>query len=69
VIRTELIAPIAELRRNAESRPDKIAFRDRRRSITYRDLFYVTGNLAGNLVALGLTPGDRVSLWLPDSTE
>ena len=70
MIRTELIAPIAELlRRHAESRPDKIAFKDRRRSITYRDLFSATGNLASQLVALGLTPGDRVSLWLPNSTE
>jgi len=70
VIRTEFIAPIAELlHRHAESRPDKIAFRDHRRSITYRDLFYTTGNLASHLVALGLTPGDRVSLWLPNTTE
>lgn len=70
MLHTNLIAPIhVLLKRNAEAHPQKVAFRDARRSATYGELESTTANLAGHLVSLGLKPGDCVALWLPNSVE
>lgn len=67
MIQTELVAAVPELlRRHAAARPAKIAFRDRRTVIDYGSLAATTGNLAANLAALGLTPGDRIAIHLPN---
>jgi acyl-CoA synthetase (AMP-forming)/AMP-acid ligase II len=70
MLHTELIAPISILlRQHAESRGDAIAYRDANRSLRYGELAQRTGNLAGHLVALGISPGDKVALYLPNSVE
>jgi acyl-CoA synthetase (AMP-forming)/AMP-acid ligase II len=70
VIRTDLIAPIpALLRAQAEARGAKIAYRDAASAVTYGALLTRTANLAGHLQALGVAPGDKVAIFLPNSTE
>jgi long-chain acyl-CoA synthetase len=68
VIHTDLIASIPELlRRQAASRPEKVAYTDPQGSITYGELAASTANLAGNLQALGIATGERVAILLPNS--
>jgi len=70
MLRTELIAPIPELlRRQAEAHGEKIAYRDGRRAVAYRDLLRRTGNLAGHLQEQGVEIGDRVAIFLPNSVD
>ncbi len=70
MLRTDLIAPLhVLLRRNAEEHPNKIAYRDARRSTTYGEIEKTTEKLAGHLADLGLKPGDSVAIWLPNSVE
>jgi long-chain acyl-CoA synthetase len=70
MIRTELIASIGELiRRHAETKADKVAFRDSRSSVTYGRLALTTANLAGHLQDLGIDAEDRVAIMLPNSVE
>jgi long-chain acyl-CoA synthetase len=68
VIRTGLIEPLpALLARQAAERGAKPAFRDGATAITYAALHRSSGNLAGHLCAMGVAPGDRVALLLPNS--
>lgn len=68
MLQTDLIAPIpALLRRHAEARGSKTAFRDAETAITYADLAARTANLAGHLVDHGVKPGDKVAIFLPNS--
>lgn len=68
MIHTDLIASIPELlRRQAANRPEKVAYTDPHGSITYGALATSTANLAGNLQALGIEPGERVAILLPNS--
>lgn len=71
MIRIENIAPIGVLlERHARERGGKCAFEDSRGSnITYADLHELTGRLAVGLQALGVEPGDRVGILLPNSVE
>ncbi|MFN0263727.1 class I adenylate-forming enzyme family protein [Tepidamorphus sp. 3E244] len=70
MIRTELIAPISELlERQAKRFPDKVAFSDARREITYGELNEATRNLATQLRANGLKDGGSVAIWLPNCVE
>lgn len=70
MIRRDLIAPIADLLdRQAQRFPDKVAFSDARRSITYAELNEATRNLATHLRAQGLQDGDTVAIWLPNCVE
>ena len=70
MIRTDLIAPIpALLRAQAEARGAKIAYRDASRAVTYGALLDQTGKLAGHLEDLGVAPGDKVAIFLPNSVE
>ncbi len=70
MIQTELIAPVGTLiRRHAEQRPDKVAYRDRRSAVTYGNLAKITAALAGHLRDAGIEPGDSVAIFLPNSVE
>ncbi|MFT9474452.1 type I polyketide synthase [Streptomyces sp. Mo3] len=64
----DLLTPLSVvLSQNARRFPDKIAFEDDRRAITYRELEARTRRLAGHLVGLGVRRGDRVALCLGNS--
>ncbi|WP_245296018.1 class I adenylate-forming enzyme family protein [Sinorhizobium sp. Sb3] len=70
MIHFELIAPVGEiLRRNARLYPEKLAFEDRRRSVSYRGLDSETRNLASQLIAMGLEQGQAVAIFLPNSVN
>ncbi len=70
MLRTDLIAPLhVLLKRNADEHPQKVAYRDAKRSTTYGALAQTTANLAGHLSELGLKPGESVAIWLPNSVE
>lgn len=70
MLRTDLIASVPELlRRHADARGGKLAYKDGRRSITYGELLPRTGHLAGHLADLGIAPGQSVALLLPNSVE
>lgn len=51
----------------AESFAANTAFVDGGRRITYRELAKTVSNLGRGLMALGVTPGDRVAIWAPNS--
>ena len=70
MLHSDLIAPIPELlRRHAEARGSKVAYRDAASAITYAQLNERTGRLGGHLVDLGLAPGDTVAILLPNSVQ
>lgn len=54
---------------HAERDPTALAFRDRFRDITYRDLLNATDALALDLHQRGVRPGQRVAVWLPSRLE
>ena len=54
---------------HAGARPDDIALRDGRQSLSWRDLANWVDGVAATLDAIGLAPGDRVSLWLGNRAE
>ncbi|MCL8382903.1 MULTISPECIES: class I adenylate-forming enzyme family protein [Xanthobacter] len=68
MLKADLIAPVSELlRRHAVERGTKVAFRDAQRHVTYAELERRTANLAGHFANLGVGPGDRVAIFLPNS--
>jgi long-chain acyl-CoA synthetase len=68
MLHTDLIAPIPELlRRHAEQRGSKVAYRDAQESVTYAQLHERTGILAGHLADQGIAVGDTVAILLPNS--
>lgn len=70
MIRTDLIAPISKLLLgHAQNMPDKLAFEDGSRTVSYRELEAETQNLAVQLLANGLQPGQSVGVWLPNSVD
>lgn len=52
-----------------ESNPDRIAVKDRRRRVTYRQLNEMSNALATAMKNRGLAPGARVGIWLNKSVE
>ncbi|AUS77123.1 polyketide synthase [Actinoalloteichus sp. AHMU CJ021] len=65
MLRTELIRPVHELvRDHARDIPERTAYSDARRSVSYAELSARTGRLAGHLAALGVAPGERVAFVL-----
>ncbi|TQM11271.1 class I adenylate-forming enzyme family protein [Pseudonocardia kunmingensis] len=70
MLRTEYIATVPEiLAGHARERPDRIAFVDDERAVTYGQLAGTTARLAGHLQELGLERGDRVLLYLDNRVE
>lgn len=49
--------------------PDKFALRDRYRRFDYRTLVDAADRLAAHLESAGVTPGQRVAVWLPSRFE
>ncbi|MEU8694246.1 beta-ketoacyl synthase N-terminal-like domain-containing protein, partial [Streptomyces sp. NPDC048665] len=69
-LRTDLIRPLHELlTHHARRSPEKTAFRDARRSVTYGELERRTRRLAGHLADLGVRRGDRVLLRMHNNVE
>jgi fatty-acyl-CoA synthase len=58
-------ATLAEIFSTARGNATAIRYGDR--SIAYRELAERAQRLAGGLAALGIKPGDRVALWLPNA--
>lgn len=70
MIITDLIAPIGELLgRQASTRQQALAFRDKDRSVSYGELAERTARIAGYLQTHGVEPGDRVAIHLPNSVD
>ena len=57
------------VRVNAGKYPDKLAFKDERRSLTFRQLDERTNRLANALLGLGLKKGDKLSVVLQNCLE
>jgi amino acid adenylation domain-containing protein len=57
------------IERSAAEHPDRMAVIDGSRSLTYADLERQANRLAHLLIDLGLSPGDRVGLYLNKSLE
>ena len=70
MIHFDLIAPVGEiLRRNTRLYPEKMAFEDRRRAVTYPELDKETEALASHIVTSGLQKGEAVAIFLPNSVN
>jgi acyl-CoA synthetase (AMP-forming)/AMP-acid ligase II len=54
---------------HAVATPDRVAFREAKRTYTYRELAAAADALAGDLAARGVRHGDRVAVWLPSRVE
>ena len=55
-----------ELRRSAERHADRIAVVSGERRVTYRELDQLVDEYAAGMIELGIRPGDRVLLQLPN---
>ncbi|MFK4533448.1 long-chain acyl-CoA synthetase [Bradyrhizobium ottawaense] len=70
MLHVDLIAPIATLLdRHAKQRPDKVAYWDSSRSVTYAELATRTASIAANLAKAGLREGDKVAIYLPNGVD
>lgn len=70
MIRTDLIAPISEiLGRHAKNTPNKAAFEDASRGVSYSMLEQETRALAVRFLNEGLKPGQSVGIWLKNSVD
>ncbi|ANZ42366.1 hypothetical protein BBK82_47070 [Lentzea guizhouensis] len=70
MFRTELIRPLSDLlRHHAATTPEKVAFADARRAVTYAELERRTRRLGGHLAEARLQPGDRALIYLNNSVE
>lgn len=68
--RAELMRPVHELLAgHASRRPDRIAFEDARRAVTWAELDRRTARVAGHLVELGLARGASAVIHLPNRVE
>ena len=59
----------AALLANAEAAGDTLALVADAERVTYRELVTASRALAAGLIALGVAPGDRVAIWLPNSVD
>ena len=67
---TTVIAPLPSLlRTHATDRPEHVAFRDPRMTVTYAQLDARTRRLAGHLLDLGLVRQDRFLLYADNAVE
>jgi long-chain acyl-CoA synthetase len=70
MLHTGLIAPVSELlERHRTERPDKVAYWDAVRSVTYADLAGRTASIAAGLSGTGVREGDRIAIYLPNSVD
>lgn len=57
------------LRSSAERFGDAVAIADGTTSLSFTDLLAASNRVAASLLALGVTPGDRVAIWAPNLWE
>ncbi len=57
------------LEHSAKNHPDKVAIRHEGRQVTFRELDTNCNRLAGGLGALGLSPGERCVVMMPNSIQ
>ena len=57
------------LQQSAERTPDKVALICEGRRLTYAEIEAQANRLAHGLLSAGVTRGDRVAVWLPNSVE
>ena len=70
MLHTGLIAPVPELlERHRKERPDKVAYWDAARSVTYSQLAGRTASIAAGLSASGVRQGDRIAIYLPNGVD
>jgi long-chain acyl-CoA synthetase len=70
MLQTGLIAPVSELlERHRKQRPDKVAYWDAARSVTYSQLASRTASIAAGLAANGVREGDRIAIYLPNGVD
>ena len=70
MLHTELIAPVPVLlERHRTERPDKVAYWDATRSVTYSQLAARTAAIAAGLAAGGVRDGDRIAIYLPNGVD
>jgi acyl-CoA synthetase (AMP-forming)/AMP-acid ligase II len=70
MLHIDLIAPVSDLlKRHAGQRPQKVAYWDSARSVTYGSLAERTASIAAGLVKAGLKEGDKIALFLPSSVD
>jgi long-chain acyl-CoA synthetase len=70
MLHTGLIAPVAELlQRHRKERPDKVAYWDAVRSVTYSQLASRTASIAAGLSGQGVRDGDRIAIFLPNCVD
>jgi long-chain acyl-CoA synthetase len=70
MLQTGLIAPVSELiERHRQARPDKVAYWDAVRSVTYSQLASRTASIAAGLSANGVREGDRIAIYLPNGVD
>ncbi|MEV6619109.1 AMP-binding protein [Streptomyces sp. NPDC051051] len=68
--RADLIRPVHELLAgHAARQPDRVAFEDGRRSVTWAELDRRTARVAGHLADLGLGRGESAVIYLPNRIE
>lgn len=54
---------------HATNKPDSVAVRERHHAFSYSDVVSAADRLASHLISSGLTPGQRVAVWLPSRVE
>jgi acyl-CoA synthetase (AMP-forming)/AMP-acid ligase II len=70
MLHTGLIAPVSELlERHRTERPDKVAYWDAARSVTYSQLARRTASIAAGLWIKGVREGDRIAIYLPNGVD
>ncbi|MCU1376887.1 MAG: long-chain fatty acid--CoA ligase [Actinomycetia bacterium] len=70
MLHTGLIAPVSELlERHRKERPDKVAYWDAARSVTYAQLASRTASIAAGLSGQGVRDGDRIAIFLPNGVD
>lgn len=70
MIHLDMIAPVGTLlQRNATATPDKLAYIDDDRIVTWVAMEAETAALARHLIATGLQPGQSVGVWLANSVD
>src|SRR5579872_153349 len=57
------------MRATAARHPDRVAIRDRDRTVTFEQFDRLSNRLAHGLRSLGLGPGDRLGLYMPNCLE
>lgn len=70
MLNLELIREVPDLlAARSREQPEKTAFRDDRKAVTYKELFARTSNLAGQLATQGFSPGDRAAIYMGNRVE